>query len=462
MNVISAVQRSPMGFWQYVVVGICFLGNMADGFELAVIGFALPRLPEDFATTGQKGWLASGALIGMGLGAMFLTRFADRYGRRRMLILASATSTIGMFLSSMAPNVWALFGFRLVTGLGVGVIGALTIVVAQEFSSLKNRNMSTAMTTIGYATGAFLAGSVGLVLLDALGGGWQTLFHTGAAISLIGTVAMIFLLPESLEYLVTRDDDASRAKIARIAAKLNLDGVDPAAKPPVDESGRVHDSDDAAMTPFSAPYLRTTLMLTFGFTMLIAAYYFVTNWTPQLITDATGDERTGTLVGTVVTFGGVMGAVVFGVLGMKLFSTHVAWLMLTIAVIAQLTFALTMAGPVAIVAAALLGMGGFAAMSSYMASTPPLYPAALRARAVGAVVGLSRVGSIITPIAAGYLLSYVTGFTLYVGASVLFAVSGVTIFLLWRRTRSRFRRERDGTVDSSAGRSALREAMVGE
>ncbi|MEE3853000.1 MFS transporter [Gordonia sp. LSe1-13] len=462
MNVVTAVQHSRMSIWQYVVVGICFLGNMADGFELAVIGFALPRLPDGYATTGEKGWLASGALIGMGIGAMFLTKYADTYGRRRVLIAASATSTVGMTLSAMAPNVWTMFGLRVLTGLGVGVIGALTIIVAQEYSSLKNRNMSTAMTTIGYATGAFLAGSLGLVLFEALGGAWQSLFVTGAVISLIGTVAMFFLLPESLEYLMARNDEKSRAEIMRIAARLNLAGVDPYAKPVISGGATTADAGAGKVTPFSKPYRSTTLKMTFGFTMVIAAYYFVTNWTPQLITDATGDEQTGTLVGTMVTFGAVIGAVVFGILGMKLFSTHVAWIMLLVAVIAQLTFALTMEGTVAIVAAGLLGLGGFAAMSSYMASAPPLFPAFLRGRAVGAIVGLSRTGSIITPIAAGYLLSYVSGFTLYVGASMLFAISGVTIFLIWRSTRDQFAKERDSGAAVVAGERLAGVASPGE
>ncbi|MGR6520329.1 MFS transporter (plasmid) [Rhodococcus erythropolis] len=455
MNVVSAVQTSKMGFWQYVVISVCFFGNLVDGFELAVMGFALPQLPEEFATTSQKGWLASSALIGMGIGAMFLTPQADKFGRRRILILASALSTVGMAATAAAPSIEVMFVFRIVTGIGVGAVGALTIVVAQEYSSLKQRNMSTGMTTIGYAVGAFIAGSVGLLVLDIFDGSWQGLFATGAVLGAIGLLAMIFFLPESLAYLVAQQNDRSRAEIVKISERLNLENVDPFAAPaepagsPASPAGHV---DSTREGPYSKTYLATTVMLTFGYTTLIAAYYFVANWTPQLIKDATGDASTGAMVGTVITFGGILGAVVFGLLGIRMTAPKIAWIMLILAVVAQLVFAMTMEGHVAIVAAGLLGMGGFAAMSSYMASTPPLYPALLRGQATGYVVGISRTGSIATPIAAGYLLSYVSGFTLYVGSSILFALSGVTVFFLWLRTRSHFQQEKTtGSVEPSQG-----------
>ncbi|WP_179278093.1 MFS transporter [Rhodococcus sp. 14-2470-1a] len=447
MNVVSVVQNSRMSVWQYVVVGVCFLGNLIDGFELAVMGFALPQLPGDFATTAQKGWLAGSALIGMGLGALFLAPQADRYGRRSILILASALSTAGMIATALSPNVWAMFGVRILTGIGVGAVGTLTILVAQEYSSLKQRNMSTAMTTIGYAVGAFTAGSVGLILLEAFGGAWQGLFLAGSVLGTVGLIAMILLLPESLAYLVMQDNHRSRAEILKIAHRMHLHDVDPGARSA--ESTTDVGGGESKEGPFGKQYRTTTVMLTFGYTMVVAAYYFVANWTPQLVKDATGDVATGAMVGTIVTFGGILGAVVFGFLGMRIFATKIAWIMLAIAVVSQVVFALTLDGPFALIAAALLGMGGFAAMSSYMAATPPLYPTLMRGKALGSVVGISRIGSILTPIAAGYLVAYLTGVGLYLASSILFAMSAITAFCLWLRTRSHFEREGERRFSTS-------------
>ncbi|GAA3131141.1 hypothetical protein GCM10020255_004920 [Rhodococcus baikonurensis] len=62
---------------------------LLDGYDIFVMGYALPHLPDGFATPAQKGYLISAALVGMGLGA-FLGRFADVYGRRPYSSLPSS------------------------------------------------------------------------------------------------------------------------------------------------------------------------------------------------------------------------------------------------------------------------------------------------------------------------------------------------------------------------------------
>ncbi|WP_378375623.1 hypothetical protein [Rhodococcus baikonurensis] len=41
---------------------------LLDGYDIFVMGYALPHLPDGFATPAQKGYLISAALVGMGLG----------------------------------------------------------------------------------------------------------------------------------------------------------------------------------------------------------------------------------------------------------------------------------------------------------------------------------------------------------------------------------------------------------
>lgn len=445
-----------MGFWQWLVVGLCVLGNVIDGFELTVMGFALPQLPDGFATTSQKGWLASAGLIGMAVGAIFMAPFADRVGRRRIIILASGLSAFAMALTAMAPDFWTMFMLRVATGVGVGAVSSLTIIIAQEYSSLRNRNLSTGIVFTGFAVGAFVAGSVGLILLDALGGAWQGLFITGSVVSFIGLVLMILLLPESLAYMVAQQNEDSFKKIAAIAKKLKLEGVDPRERYVESTNSEVNPGgSEPDQTPFSSRYISRTLMLIVGYTALTAAYYFITNWTPQLISDATGDVRSGTMVGTIITFGGILGAIMFGILGIRVFATKLAWIMIVVALVALVTFALTVEGSVAFVAAGLLGMGAYAALSSYMASAPPLYPVLVRGKAVGYLYGFSRLGSIAAPVAAGYLLLVVSGFALYVAAAALLLISGIFAFALWVKTKSVFLLERQGATDAHVMEASL-------
>lgn len=435
MNVVEVVQKSRMSPWQYVVVGLCMIGNLTDGFEIAVMGFALPLLPETFATTAEKGWLASAALIGMGLGALFLAPLGDRYGRRTLLISASALSSVGLAVTALAPNFQIMFALRIVTGLGVGVVGALTVVLVQEYSPPNRRNLNTSLSTAGFAIGGFLAGAVSLVSLALFNGAWQGLFVSGSMISLVGTVAMLFLLPESLHYLASQKTERSRQRIMRIADQMKLKNVDPYAEVDnqVETTNSRSDNEKDSVTPFHRRYFVNTILLTVGYTLVIAAYYFVTNWTPQLVTEATGDTETGAFVGTVVTVGAVSGALIFGVLGARILATKLGVVLVVIGMVAQIVFALTVEGNLALIAAALMGMGAFSGMAAYLAAAPPLYPSRIRGAALGFIVGVSRAGSIGTPVAAGYLLAIMAGVSLYIGSSSLLGLSAVLLIVLWRR-----------------------------
>jgi MFS family permease len=68
------------------MVAVCVGANMLDGYDIFIMGYALPSLPADFATKVEKGYLLSSALIGMGISAILLARLADIYGRRPVLI----------------------------------------------------------------------------------------------------------------------------------------------------------------------------------------------------------------------------------------------------------------------------------------------------------------------------------------------------------------------------------------
>ena len=61
-----------------------------DGYDLVSMAFTSSAVSEEFALTGAPlGWLLSAALIGIGLGSLFLAPLADRYGRKLILIRAS-------------------------------------------------------------------------------------------------------------------------------------------------------------------------------------------------------------------------------------------------------------------------------------------------------------------------------------------------------------------------------------
>jgi MFS family permease len=102
------------------------------------------------------------------------------------------------------------------------------------------------------------------------------------------------------------------------------------------------------------------------------------------------------------------------------------------------TFALTLSGGIAYVSAIFLGMGMQAGLSAYMTSSTRLYPTVIRARALGLMGGISRVGSITAPLLVGALLTVLTARTMYLSSAVIVLVAGAAAFFLWSHTREVF------------------------
>lgn len=431
-----------MGRYQWLVVFICMLCNMVDGFDFFAMGFVLPYLPEGFATSSEKGYLISAGLVGMACGAMFVAPLADRYGRRALILLGLASNIGAMALTALAPNASVMFAGRLLTGIGVGVISATMVVTAQEFSSVARRNLAIGIVTVGFPLGSTMAGLTGVSLMGVFGGAWQAMFWVGMMVSALGLVVVFALLPETLSYLVTQDTPSAHKRMVRIAAKCGIDYPGPSegelSEPTVETASLTSTPKEGVLSP---RLRERTVLLWIGYTFLTAAYYFVGTWTPQLIANASGSSQEGAIAGTIISVGSLAGSLIFGFIGLKFRATRIAWVALTLAVISLVLFTITIGGPLALVMAAALGLAVFVSVSSFTAMAPPMYPATVRARGYGLMVGISRIGAVVTPILAGYAAESISANHIFLAASIPLAIAAIAAVRLWSVTRSELDRE---------------------
>lgn len=435
MSILNTIETNRMRPYQWFIVCICMVCNMLDGFDFFAMGFVLPHLEDGFASSGEKGFLISTGLVGMAIGAIFIAPLADRYGRRTLMLLGLALNSLSMVATALSPTAVLMMGGRLLTGIGVGVISAMIIVTAQEFSSTAKRNLAVGIVTIGFPLGSTLAGLTGVSLISVFGGAWQAMFWVGAIVSGLGFFLVYFALPESLSFLINRGEESAGARVERITRRIGIEGS--ITDSPVTETAveAPPQEDVSPKEGLLGPTLRQrTLLLWVGYGFLTAAYYFVGTWTPQLISDASGDTQRGAVAGTIISVGSLAGSVIFGIVGLRLRAIRIACASLIMAVISILLFATTMGLSIGLFVAALLGLSVFVAISSYTAAAPPMYPPLLRARGYGYMVGISRIGAILTPIIAGYASVILSARTIFLAAAVLLGVSALAAIRLSRLT----------------------------
>lgn len=442
MDVVNALRQQPMNAFRWYAVALCILCGAIDGLDLLLVSYALPHLPDGFATGGQKGLLVSLGFVGYGIGAALIAPLADRVGRKRLVTGSLAFATLILGATALVNNIELLMATRLLTGVAVGAMLPLVHVLADEYSSQKRRSIAVAFVTLGFPIGSLLGGMASLVVITSFDGAWQALFVFGAAMGAVITVLVWLSLPESPAFLASRGTDASISHIAAAARRMGLTGVDPSATPHRAEP-TAKAAPEKKVGVLSSRYRVRTLLLWAGYTCGIMAYYFINSWTPQLITTASGSAQTGALVATLISVGAIVGGLIFAFLTLRIIPTKLCWMAFGLAVVAQLVFAMTLSGSIAYVAAIVLGMGMQSGLSAYMTSSTRMYPTVIRARALGLMGGISRVGSITAPLLVGVLLTVVTAESMYLASSVIALVAGAAAFGLWVNTKPIFAKGAD-------------------
>lgn len=115
-----------MSGFQIMVMMICLLISIAEGYDLLLMAFAASGVAAEWSLNGaQIGLLLSSALIGMAFGSAFIAPLADRIGRRMQVLGCLLLVVITMAIAAFSANVVQLGVCRFLTGLGVGVVSAI-------------------------------------------------------------------------------------------------------------------------------------------------------------------------------------------------------------------------------------------------------------------------------------------------------------------------------------------------
>ncbi|ASK27904.1 MFS transporter [Neisseria chenwenguii] len=423
MDFRQKIAISPMSGYQWMVVGLAVVLNMLDGFDVLAVAFTAKSIQAELGLTGKHiGSLMSAGLLGMTAGSMLLAPLADKFGRRPLLIASTLLSALGMLMTYFAHSLESIALWRVVTGLGVGGILPCTNVIVSEYANKKWRGLAIAVYASGFGIGAMLGGMSAVVLQG--GYGWRSVFLVGAGLTLAAVVALVALLPESVDFLLNKRPAGAKARLDRIVAKMGLDGAwsfpEQAAKAKV-----------SVLRLFEPEYLKTTLLIWVAFIAVMSAYYFVSSWTPALLEQAGMAKAQSQTVGMAVSIGGAVGSLVFGFLVSRWTprTVLIAFAGLSAAAVFAFLSANTLA--LSLVFAVLLGALMNGCIAGLYTINPTLYAADFRSTGVGVTIGVGRVGSIVSPLAAGALLD--AGWAkndLYAGAAAVILLAAVAVFFL--------------------------------
>ncbi|HET8927849.1 MAG TPA: MFS transporter [Microbacterium sp.] len=428
---------APMSFYQWAIVAAAVLMNTLDGFDVAAMAFTAVRVQQEFdLTAAGLGIVISATLIGMAIGSISFGRLADVIGRRATVLTAVALATLGMYLAATAVDVVQLGIWRVITGLGVGGILTSITVITAEYASARWRGLAIGIFSAGYGVGATLGGLAAVNLQDVFG--WRAVFLAGALVSTALLLALIFLLPESVQFLMRRRPAGAERKLRAIARKVGfdpelvtLDGAPSAG------TGVAAEAPQASERFFTRATIVATLLLWAAFFATMFAFYFVNSWTPRLMVDAGMTVDQGVVVGMSLALGGAVGAVLYGIGAARI--NHEKLLIGFLVLSAVLIVLFVLSTSILFLAfglGVLVGMSVNACIAGLYTVAPAHYTTVTRATGVGAAIGVGRGGAILAPILAGVLLDAGwSSVALYSSTAALLVLAAVAIVFLRRRPR---------------------------
>jgi MFS family permease len=173
----------------YLPVGLALLAIQLDFFDL---NLAIPRIADEFGVkVTDLQWLMSGYMLS--LGALFIpaSKIGDLIGRKRAIVVGLAIFGAVSLACGLAPNAPFLIAFRVLQGVGAGLImpNAFALVGATTPASIRSKvfGVLLAVAGVGTALGPVLGG------LFTAGIGWRWLFYINVPIAIIGIVAARWL-----------------------------------------------------------------------------------------------------------------------------------------------------------------------------------------------------------------------------------------------------------------------------
>ncbi len=144
-DVAAFVNDQPMTRAGLGVVLIALGGVFVDAYDFASLGIGVPGLSAEFhLQPSQLGLIASIMGVGAVLGGIAGGYLADRVGRLRMFIIDLICLVVATLGASLAPNIYVLFFFRFLIGVGVGLDYPVAFSFLAEIVNTRRRGGSIA------------------------------------------------------------------------------------------------------------------------------------------------------------------------------------------------------------------------------------------------------------------------------------------------------------------------------
>lgn len=207
------------------------MGGLLFGYDWVVIGGAKIFYEPFFQlenSAALRGWAMSSALIGCLAGALLSGKWSDRYGRKKMLIMAAFLFILSAVGTGATSDFNWFIIYRIIGGLGIGIASNVSPVYIAEVSpaSIRGKLVSLNQLTIvlgilfaqiaNWLIGDGFTAPDGTLTADGIEWAWRWMFWAELIPAVLFFI-LAFIIPESPRWLTAfGQEEKARLILVRI------------------------------------------------------------------------------------------------------------------------------------------------------------------------------------------------------------------------------------------------------
>ncbi|MCG5431307.1 DHA2 family efflux MFS transporter permease subunit [Mycobacterium sp. MYCO198283] len=176
------------------IAGVCVLASVMAILDATVVSVAQGEFQRIFASTqAVVAWTMTGYTLALATVIPLTGWAADRFGTKRLFIASVAFFTLGSLLCALAPNITLLVAFRVVQGLGGGMLMPLTFTILTREAGPQRLGRLMAVLGIPMLLGPISGPILGGWLIDAFS--WEWIFLINLPIGVLALVLAAVVFP---------------------------------------------------------------------------------------------------------------------------------------------------------------------------------------------------------------------------------------------------------------------------
>jgi EmrB/QacA subfamily drug resistance transporter len=188
----TANDRIDAYVWR--ISAVVIVGSIMSILDTTIVNVALATLGRELhSTISQIQWVVTGYMLSLAAVIPITGWAARRFGAKRVYILSLVLFTAGSALCGLASTTTELIAFRVIQGVGGGMILPIGQLMMAEAAGPQRMGRVMSIVAVPAMLAPILGPTIGGLIVD--NASWQWIFYVNLPIGLIALVAAVRILP---------------------------------------------------------------------------------------------------------------------------------------------------------------------------------------------------------------------------------------------------------------------------